>query len=179
MTINYLRLVPLFQGVDNQQWCDIFDVEIVPDWIGSYRQATQFQPDIISANVDGSDYVFDIALGRGIGSYCITAGKHSGPRPSSRMRGHPQSAGEDYHRGHLIAHTLGGRTDINLFSQRGRLNIGAFRRLERQAVKKVGVLYFVRLLYDRSSDSQLPNRIEQGLISDIQQPNIQVTAFDN
>lgn len=50
----------------------------------------------------------------------------------------------DYHRGHAIAHTLGGGTDINLFSQRGMLNIGEFRRLERAAVADPNALYLVR-----------------------------------
>lgn len=179
MTINYLILVPLFKDKEPEEWLDIFDAKIVPDWITAYLQSTSVKANIVGVNVDGSDYVFDINSGRGIGTFSISGGKHTGPRPKSRMRRHPQSAGSNYHRGHMIAHTLGGGTDINLVSQRGRLNIGSFRKLENQAVKKIGALYFVRLIYDASNDGQLPDRIEQGLISNPQQPNVQVRLFQN
>jgi hypothetical protein len=38
------------------------------------------------------------------------------------------SVGKQYHRGHVVPHTLGGGTDINLVPQLGKINIVRFGR---------------------------------------------------
>jgi hypothetical protein len=87
------------------------------------------------------------------------------------MAGHPLSAGPHYHRGHAIPHTLGGPTDINLVPQSGSVNVGAFRVLERRAVKTPGSLYFTYWTY-RSRDAQTPVSVDQGLLVPGEPPEI-------
>jgi hypothetical protein len=79
------------------------------------------------------------------------------------MAGHPLSAGKRYHRGHAIAHTLGGGTDINLVAQLGSVNIGPFRALEREAINTPGALYFTYWIYSAISGPK-PTAVEQGLL---------------
>jgi hypothetical protein len=87
------------------------------------------------------------------------------------MAGHPLSAGPDYHRGHAIAHRLGGQTDINLVPQLGKVNIGAFRPLERKAVATPGSMYFTYWLYS-GGVRQTPSGVDQGLLVAGQLPDI-------
>ena len=91
------------------------------------------------------------------------------------MRGHPRGGGSLYHRGHAIAHTLGGSTDINLVPQMGSVNIGPFRALERQAVRTPGALYFSYWMY-RSATIQRPHRVDQGLVAPEQDPDVRTHA---
>jgi hypothetical protein len=98
-----------------------------------------------------------------VAAWGISRGKHTGPRPASRMRGHPRGGDEHYHRGHAIPHTLGGGTDINLAPQLGAVNIGPFRQLENRAVATPGALYFTYWIYRNPAD-QRACRIEQGLL---------------
>jgi hypothetical protein len=69
-------------------------------------------------------------------------------------------------RGHLMAHSIGGGLDINLAPQAGRLNQGAFKRLEAEVLKMAQdhmlSFYWVRLIYTNSS--QLPAFFEQCVI---------------
>jgi DNA/RNA endonuclease G (NUC1) len=82
------------------------------------------------------------------------------------MAGHPLANAGKFHRGHLMAHSIGGGTDINLVPQLGSLNIGAFRVLERmvrdQAKQNLRSFYFVRPIYNNAS--QMPSRFEQCVI---------------
>jgi hypothetical protein len=87
------------------------------------------------------------------------------------MTGHPLSAGASYHRGHAIPHTLGGPTDINLVPQRGSINVGPFRALERQAVATPGSLYFTYWIYQGPTE-QTPRWVEQGLLVPGRPPDI-------
>jgi hypothetical protein len=171
--IDYTTFAKKLLGKPHADWPQLFDKQIVPKWCTGYRQSTTAAPQIVAVTLDGFVNVFDISRQRLIGVFGLSQGKHTGARDSSRMAGHPQSAGPDYHRGHAIAHTLGGGTDINLFSQRGRLNIGEFRRLERAAVADPNALYFVRLVYNKSNSGQLPDWIEQGLFPSGNPLNVQ------
>jgi len=161
--VGYASFAASLVAKPHAQWPQLFQQQIVPQWCAGYRQTTAVPPQIVEVALDGFTNLFDINSQRLIGVFGLSQGKHTGARDSSRMAGHPQSAGADYHRGHAIAHTLGGGTDINLFSQRGRLNIGEFRRLERAAVADRNALYFVRLIYAKGNSGQLPDWIEQGL----------------
>jgi hypothetical protein len=94
------------------------------------------------------------------------------------MAGHPSSAGPLYHRGHAIAHTLGGPTDINLVPQLGRINVGPFRPLEKKAVATPGSFYFTYWTYFGTTSrrgaipSQMPTGVDQGLLIAGQPPQI-------
>jgi len=110
-------------------------------------------------------YLFDIRLERTVWPMACPVFAR-GKRDAGRMAGHPNSAGPTFHRGHLIAHSIGGGMDINLVPQLGKLNIGEFRILERRvrdlAKRNANCLYFVRPIYN--DKSQIPSMFEQGAI---------------
>jgi hypothetical protein len=143
-----------------------FSNEVIPSlvkiWVDDYVRTAQAS-EIVETTVEGFSYLFDIKEERLIAAWGISRGRHSGKRDASRMAGHPQSGDKRYHRGHAIAHTLGGGTDINLVAQLGSVNIGPFRALEREAIDTPGALYFSYWTYD-SSNSQRPIGVQQGLL---------------
>jgi DNA/RNA non-specific endonuclease len=144
---------------------------LVDAWLSDYERSTAAGEDIVTTTVSGCHYLFDITYGRLIAAWKISRGRHADDRDGARMRGHPQSAGPLYHRGHVIPHRLGGGTDINLVSQLGSVNTGAFRRLENEAVKNPGALYFTYWMYAPGS-AQKPISVEQGLLVPGQKPDI-------
>jgi hypothetical protein len=146
-------------------------------WSADYRRTFR-DAEIVSIPLDPFVYLFDLTGERALGAYGIMGGTVSAPRDRARMAGHPKAEGRDYHRGHLMPHSGGGGTDINLFSQRGALNIGAFRELERRAVANPGTFYFVRLLYDLTG-SQRPASVEQGVVLDSKALKIESRYFVN
>lgn len=108
-------------------------------------------------------YIFDLVHDRLVLASGISQGEKKHLRDCNRMRHHPVRQGGAYHRGHSIAHQLGGGLDINLVDQRGKLNIGRFRVLEKQAVAHRGAFYFCNWVYP-AGESQTPSRVRQGLI---------------
>jgi hypothetical protein len=146
-------------------------------WCADYRRAFR-DAEIVSVALDPFVYLFDLAGERALGAYGIMGGKVSAPRDRARMAGHPKAEGRDYHRGHLMPHSGGGGTDINLFSQLGSLNVGTFRELEKRAVANPGTFYFVRLLYDLTG-SQRPASVEQGSVIAENTPKIEARWFLN
>ena len=143
---------------------------LVDVWLDDYQRTTR-SSEIVETQSAGFSYLFDIEHERLIAAWGISQGRHGEPRDKARMAGHPLGNGPLYHRGHAIPHTLGGPTDINLVPQRGSVNVGAFRQLERQAVNTPGALYFTYWTYPRS-DSQTPNGVEQGLLAPGAPPSI-------
>jgi hypothetical protein len=140
-----------------------------PMWCDEYYDSDP-QAELFSVNLSDCgtafNYIFDLRLQRVVVSYGIPVfATHK--RDAARMAGHPLEAGKGLHRGHLMAHSIGGGTDINLVPQLGKLNIGDFRRLERlvrdKALENHRCLYFVRCLY--RGDSQRPWKFEQVVIS--------------
>lgn len=143
---------------------------LVAEWLADYDKVTP-DNEIVETTTDGFTYLFDVATGRLLAAWGFSRGRHAGARDKSRMAGHPLSAGALYHRGHAVPHTLGGPTDINLVPQRGSINVGPFRFLERQAVATPGALYFTYWRYgDRTS--QTPVGVDQGLVAPGQRPQI-------
>jgi len=141
---------------------------LVSLWCDAYAGANP-KADLVSVDLreagSALTYLFDIHLERTVVAYGVPVfATHA--RDAGRMAGHPNSAGPNYHRGHLIAHSIGGGTDINLVPQLGKLNIGQFRVLERRvrelARQGTNCLYFVRPLY--TNQSQMPAQFEQGVI---------------
>jgi hypothetical protein len=70
-----------------------------------------------------------LTLGRNVVAWDVPA-YVTHKRDTARMSGHPPGGDGRYHRGHLMSHTTGGGTDINLVPQLGSLNIGNFRKLD-------------------------------------------------
>src|SRR5579864_2113695 len=84
---------------------------------------------LLETSTGGFSYLFDMSTERLVAAWGISRGKSAVPRKdiATRMRGHPLANGGTYHRGHAIAHTLGGSTDINLVPQLGKINSGRFQ----------------------------------------------------
>jgi hypothetical protein len=169
MAINeatYLQLVSAYKG--NDIVADLLD-SLVPLWCNDYA-ASSPASELVEVN-DGTpsgrsfSYLFDLSLERNVVAWGIP-GYVTHKRDAARMARHPVGGDHRYHRGHLMSHGTGGGTDINLVPQRGSLNIGAFRRLERQvrdlAQQHQTCLYFVRTLY--TDGSQMPHQIEQCVV---------------
>lgn len=154
--------------------------KLVDAWVDDYHRSA-VRPEVVQTTDSGFSYLFDIAAQRLVAAWGISHGRHGGARDASRMAGHPLSAGPLYHRGHAIPHTLGGPTDINLVPQLGKINVGPFRPLEKQAVATPGSLYFTYWRYPRGQSpataSQLPVGVDQGLFVAGQAP--QVTRHGN
>lgn len=170
----YTQLTQMLAGVPAAGAQAVFDRELVPYlvdvWVEDYTRS-HGRGDIVATSTASFSYLFDIASGRLIAAWGISQGRHGEPRDRARMAGHPLGAGPAYHRGHAIPHTLGGPTDINLVPQRGSVNVGPFRVLEKLAVANPGSLYFTYWLYARGAD-QVPTGVEQGLLIPGRLPDI-------
>jgi hypothetical protein len=172
----YPRLNHMLARMTSANTRAVFDKQVVPylvdTWLRDYQRLVR-KPDIVETSVSAFSYLFDSATERLIAAWGFSKGRHGAARDKSRMAGHPLSAGPLYHRGHAIPHTLGGPTDINLVPQRGAINIGPFRALEKKAVATPGALYFTYWIY-RKGLSQKPVRVEQGLLVPGQKPEIRI-----
>ncbi len=171
-----LMLQTVVNSMENE-----FTTRIVPYladvWLDDYSRSASGS-DIVETRSSGFSYLFDIGAERLIAAWGISQGRHGAVRDASRMRGHPNSAGVLYHRGHAIPHTLGGPTDINLVPQLARINVGPFRPLEKKAVATPGSLYFTYWSYLGSvrtsggHPGQTPTGVDQGLLAPGQAPLI-------
>jgi hypothetical protein len=162
----YLRLVAAYKGNDI-----VSDLpqQLAPLWCDDYGAANP-AAELVEVNLHDPSgaaffYLFDLTLQRNVVAWG-QPGYVTHRRDTGRMSGHPLGGDSRYHRGHLMSHGTGGGTDINLVPQLGRLNTGAFRRLERLvrslAQQHRRCLYFVRTLY--SAAGQMPRAIEQCVI---------------
>lgn len=131
-------------------------------WIADYLLHTM-EHEIVAVGLDRFSYLYDTLGSRLVAAWTISQGPIGHERDKSRMQGHPLTARPGYHRGHVIPHQLGGLCDINLVNQRGSLNIGEFRRLERLAVANPGALYFTYWQYASAIDDT-PAFVDQGLL---------------
>ncbi len=154
---------------------------LVEVWLDDYAR-TERKANVVETTASGFSYLFDLNPDRlrVIAAWGISKGRHGEPRDKARMRGHPLSAGELYHRGHTIPHSLGGPCDINLVPQLGKVNTGPFRELEKNAVATPGSLYFTYWIYARNDPTrQTPARVEQGLLIAGHSPQITITPHGN
>ena len=142
--------------------------KLVDIWLSAYPFP---QGSVVETRPGRFFFLFDMAPGRLLAAWGISQGAIHEKRDASRMKGHPNSMGRLYHRGHAIPHQLGGPTDINLVPQLGQLNVGLFRELERKAVDTPGSLYFSYWIY-ADATSQVPERVHQGLLTRGQEPEL-------
>jgi hypothetical protein len=174
----YPRLAQLMASATAADSGTLFASQVVPYlvdvWLSDYERGAEAS-DIVETAVDNFSYLLDIAAERLIAAWGVSKGRHAGPRDATRMAGHPLGAGPHYHRGHAIPHTVGGPTDINLVPQRGSVNVGPFRVLERRAVAIPGSLYFTYWAYTPRS-GQRPATVDQGLLVPGQPPDIRTHA---
>lgn len=178
---SYPRLKDLMSAAQHDGRWDEIAAYLVGVWIDDYM-TTADATDIVETTDSSFSYLFDIEAERLLAAWGISRGRHGGARDAGRMAGHPKAGGIQYHRGHAIPHTLGGPTDINLVPQLGSVNIGPFRRLERQAVSTPGAFYFTYWTYLGSPPvngfpGQIPTGVDQGLLILGRDP--QISHHDN
>lgn len=173
---DYPRLGALMDAAQRDGgWNEIVSY-LVEVWLDDYSE-TADKTDIVETSTSGFSYLFDIEAERLLAAWGISRGRHGEPRDKGRMAGHPKAGGGSYHRGHAIPHGLGGPTDINLVPQLGRVNIGPFRRLEREAVATPSSFYFTYWSYRgspavRGFPGQIPTQVDQGLLVLGREPRI-------
>jgi hypothetical protein len=142
------------------------------DYIAEYG-STEMTLVTVPSGGSSFTYLFDLNRERNIVSFGFPLYiKHT--RDKALMATRPTGADSgSYDKGHLLAHSLGGGTDINLVPQLSKLNRGAFRELERLLTKlskeETRSFYFVRTLYPQSATiasktNWLPGSIEQCVI---------------
>jgi hypothetical protein len=171
--IAYTSVVSALKSVSDGQLQGAWDgvaEHLVQIWVDDYgRRYNKTQ--IVETTAANFSYLFDVEAQRLIAAWGVSTGRHAGKRDAARMAKHPLSVGQRYHRGHAIPHTLGGPTDINLVPQLGKINIGPFRPLERQAVATCGAFYFTYWQY-RGQSTQTPSGVDQGLLVPGSPPDI-------
>jgi hypothetical protein len=141
---------------------------LVDRWAQEYSERTGRELYAVEAN--GFTHIYDIDGGRVV---CVSGRSSSpkGPRDRVRQRGSPPPSRGD-HRGHLIAHSMGGGMDINLFDQNAHLNLShSWKSIERYAAEHPGTPIAIHLKY--RDDSDRPSEIhyarvdpERGLVVD-------------
>ncbi|MBV9929767.1 MAG: hypothetical protein JO013_02340 [Alphaproteobacteria bacterium] len=160
-------------GLDPAVWRPVVSC-LAGIWLDDYGRRGADAVEVSSAHFS---YLFDLEAERLISAWGISRGRQGGERDKARMKGHPLGAGPLYHRGHAIPHTLGGAMDINLVPQRGSVNTGPFRHLEKEAVATPGALYFTYWQYapervTARRASQVPAFVDQGLLIPGETPKI-------
>lgn len=131
---------------------------------------------IVEITTNNKNYLFDQTASHLIAAWAFSEGKSLEKRDKARMARYPMVAGKLFHRGHSIPHCIGGGTDINLVIQRGSLNIGEFRALEKKAAAYNGALYFTYWIYS-DNNSMKPSGVHQGLLS--QEEGLVIRKFNN
>ncbi len=126
------------------------------EWAAAYRaQALPgHDPALVEVDQAKFTYLFDLTLARVVGVYGESS-PTGAPRPGPRMRGFPLPPNAPgLVRGHLVAHSIGGGTDINLIPQSARLNLsGAWRRLEQTAQAHPGCFVAIEARYEDTSQT--------------------------
>lgn len=172
---NYISIYSEVEVANAANATQVFEARVIPAlvdiWLGASNGLSDNVVETSSANFS---YLFDIGQERLIAAWGVSRGRIGGARDASRMKGFPLSAGATYHRGHAIPHRLGGALDINLVPQLGQINVGPFRKLEREAVATPGALYFTFWRY--RGPSQTPAGVDQGLLIPGQTPKIRTFA---
>jgi hypothetical protein len=167
---------------------------LVDAWIDRYHDMVAHQPYVLDVPDRGFNFLFDLTLATHDGDdparpddRVIAAYGESRPagakRDASRIRGFGPigAASGATDKGHLMAHSMGGSLDINVFPQRPEVNRGRseegkrYRAMERYAAKHPGTFVFSRLIY--GDDSWVPRALEYGVL--LPGPRLWVDRFSN
>lgn len=136
-------------------------------WAAQYRAESTGETEVVEVELGTLTYLFDIANERVVGVHGRSAPTNA-VRPAARMRGHPsynKRGEEQTDRGHLVAHTIGGGTDINLVPQARALNVSAgWRAFERYLQEHAGAFFVVQVEY--GDESQRPFALVYGVLRD-------------
>jgi len=168
---NYGNISSAVKTASAANAAEVFATRIIPALVDIWLSESEgLSANVVETTSANFSYLFDIGQQRLIAAWGISRGRVGWDRDKERMRQFPLSAGARYHRGHAIAHRLGGALDINLVPQLGRINIGPFRELERQAEANPGALYFSFWRY--RGTGQTPFGSDQGLLIPGEAPRI-------
>lgn len=162
------------------------------EWIATYHDMSFHIPVLLKFQNQGFTFLYDqtSANGSDVEDRLVAAYGWSTAsiqkKDKSRMRGF-LGGGIDiqgkgvFDKGHVLAHSMGGGLDVNLFPQRPELNRGksvagkVYRRMEKYAAAHAGTFVFSRLIYcDRS---WVPSSLEYGVLMSNQQ--LWVEWFEN
>jgi hypothetical protein len=153
-------------------------------WASEYQAMSSHIPNVLQFEIDGFQHLFDYTSDPSADSSAHDTEDRlvavfglsripEGKRSSSRMKGFlggrlVDATDTPLDKGHFIAVSMGGGTEVNLFPQRPELNRGwsdpgkVFRKMERFAAEHPGTFVFARPLY--ASTSWHPTSIEYAVL---------------
>lgn len=138
---------------------------LVDAWLTDYGHGPR-SCDIVETVQEGYSFLFDVTCERLVAAWGVSRAVELSSREGYRQRTHPLPHKHGYDRGHAIAHSLGGRLDINVVPQLRSINRGRFRVLEMEARRKPGSIYFTYWKYSdhEVEPDQTPHGVDQGLL---------------
>jgi hypothetical protein len=168
-------------------------VQFVEDeWVATYHDMSPHSPTVLKFQDQGFTFLYDQTSANGsdvedrlVAAYGWSIANEQ-KKDESRMKGF-LGGGIDipdkgrFDKGHVLAHSMGGGLDVNLFPQRPELNRGrsvagrVYRRMEKYAAAHVGTFVFSRLIY--SDRSWVPSSLEYGVL--MQDNRLWVEWFEN
>lgn len=149
------------------------------EWVDTYYEMISHTPTILNIQINNFTFLYDqtSATDNSVADRLIAAygwsSKNAQTKDTSRMKGF-LGGGIDipgkgkFDKGHVLAHSMGGGLDINLFPQKPELNRGiseagkTYRRMEKYASENEGTFVFSRPIYE--DDSWVPASLEYGII---------------
>lgn len=200
-TVDYASVVRTAEQTAYHALAEVLADRLPTLWCAAYKISTAHVTNILSFIDNGFEYVFDFSSDlRRTGilpadsaeDRLVAVHGRSQPPQSSRrdglMRRHPLGAtevlgpdSEAFDRGHFIAHSIGGRYDVNLFPQQRALNRGwsaagkRFRAMESYCRTHAATYCFARPLYGGLSAH--PFAIEFGVLRE--DCSLWVDQFEN
>jgi hypothetical protein len=148
-------------------------------WLAAYSDMCDHKKNVMEFQDHGFTFLYDQASmnsaevdDRLVAAYGLsieTAEKRDASRIQGLLGGGIDIPGKGkFDKGHVLAHSMGGGTDVNLFPQRPELNRGIseegkkYREMEKYAADHPGTFVFSRLIY--SDKSWVPISLEYGLL---------------
>jgi hypothetical protein len=191
--IDYDALLAYVRGEDGE-FVPVLTQTLVDAWIDHYHDMVAHRPYILDVPDRGFNFLFDLTLANHdkndparpddrVVAACGVSQSAGGKRDASRIRGFGpigRTTGAT-DKGHLMAHSMGGSLDINVFPQRPEVNRGRtaegkrYRAMERYAAQHPGTFVFSRLIY--GDDSWVPHALEYGIL--LPDPKLWVERFPN
>ncbi len=169
--------------------------ELPARWTEAYDEMSAHRTNVLRVPDRGFTFLFDLvsaadpqegpasAHDRVVAAYGIAKAPEA-KRDASRIRGFGTIGGLARGRmdkGHLIAHSMGGSLDINVFPQRPEVNRGRsaagkrYRAMERYAAAHPGTFVFSRPIY--GDETWVPHALEYGVL--LPEARIWVERFPN
>lgn len=168
-------------------------VQFVEDeWVATYYDMSPHNPTIMKFQDQCFTFLYDQASANGsdiedrlVAAYGWSIANEK-KKDESRMRGFLGGGidipgKEKFDKGHVLAHSMGGGLDVNLFPQRPELNRGrsaagrVYRRMEKYAAAHDGTFVFSRLIY--TDRSWVPSSLEYGVL--MEDKKLWVEWFEN